>query len=114
MTEARGLSIVPPDLAPSCAGWRENLRMGFPSGSFDHRRMPSQGSSVAASDPIQDRRHVLFRAIPPDEVAAVEHHGARSGQPPVLVAQSPQTRPISIPINPADDPSYFVTDAALT
>ena len=50
----------------------------------------------------------------PDEVAAVVHHGARSGQPPVLVAQLPQTRPISIPTNPADDPSYFVADAALT
>ena len=40
------------------------------------------GSSVATSDPVQDRRRVVFRAVLPDEVAAVEQHGAHSGQGP--------------------------------
>jgi hypothetical protein len=56
--------------------------MGFPLGSFDHRRMPSLGGFIAASDPVQDRRRVVFRAVLPDEVAAVEQHGAHSGQGP--------------------------------
>jgi hypothetical protein len=41
------------------------------------------GGPVAAPDPVPNRRCIVFRPVLPDEVAAVEQHGARSGQGPV-------------------------------
>ena len=62
------------------ASVRAQLETGLPRLAGDHRALTRISSSVPASNPFQNRRRVLFCTILPDEVTAIEHEGARSGQ----------------------------------
>jgi hypothetical protein len=59
------------DSALACGSRSVRRTLRVRRSNFESTRL---GSSVAASDPVQDHRRVVFRAVLPDEVVAVQQH----------------------------------------